>query len=738
MAKSAGPLTPKTGPKRIAVAGNPNSGKTTLFNALTGLRHRVGNYPGVTVEKREGLLAGGAAVLIDLPGTYALSARSPDEEVARDVLLGRIEGTQRPDGVLLVLDASNLERNLYLASQIIEFGMPVVIACNMMDVAAEHGMVIDCESLAAEIGVPVIPAVADRGRGIDDIRAALENLNGRRPPSRTWPLPAIFEGAIARAAAAMARSGVTPAHAAPGSALLWLCDYVSGETAGRCSAEKLLARLPATNADELRAAAADLQQHCNDAVSTAIEARYSWISEVARRVRSAKPKTDRGKGQARADAANRIDAVLTHRVFGPLVFAAVVFLVFVSIFAGAEPLMHGIDGGRATFGRWVGSMFTEGPLRSLVVDGIITGVGAVVIFFPQICLLFLFVAILEDSGYMARAAFIMDRLMSCVGLHGRSFIPLISCYACAVPGIMATRSIENKRDRFTTILVAPLMSCSARLPVYLVLISAIFGQRTWLKAVTMFSLYLLGTVMALLMARLFKKTILAGPRPTFIMELPRYHVPRPLSVLRVMWDRSKLFLSNAGTLIFAGCVIVWALSYFPHTSEANLSPQTKARIAALGDGQSGARASLIAAERLHRSYLGRLGRAVEPAIKPLGYDWRIGVGILSSFTAREVFVGTMGITFAIGQANEHSTALREQLAAATWPDGRRLLTPLVGVGLMVFYVLACQCISTLATVRKETNSLRWPIFLFTYTLAMAYIGALLVYQVGTALGIGGS
>ena len=723
--------------KRVAVAGNPNSGKTTLFNALTGLRHKVGNYPGVTVEKREGSLPSGRVTLIDLPGTYGLSARSPDEEVARDVLLGRVPGTQRPDGVLLVIDASNLERNLYLASQILDFGMPVVVACNMMDVAAKHGVAVDCQALAAELGVPVIPAVADRGTGVEDIRGALENLNGHRPPPRGWRLTEPFEKAIARAAEALEQSGRTPPHAAVAGAMLWLCDYLSGEAANRRSAEKFLAQLPAASADELRAAAADVRHHCDDAASTTIEARYAWITELARRVRrdAERPKRDRRSAGSRTR--DRIDAVLTHRLWGPLVFAGVVFLVFISIFAGAEPLMHLIESGRSALGRWVGSMFAEGPLRSLVVDGIITGVGAVVIFFPQICLLFLYVAILEDSGYMARAAFIMDRLMSRVGLHGRSFIPLISCYACAVPGILATRSIENKRDRFTTILVAPLMSCSARLPVYLVLVGAVFGNKTWLKAVTMFSLYLLGTGVALIMARIFKKTIFAGPQPTFIMELPPYHLPRPLSILRVMWDRSKVFLTDAGTIIFAGCVIVWALSYFPHIKDADLSPETKAQIAGLGPDQVQVRENIIAAERLHRSCLGRLGHAIEPVIKPLGYDWRIGVGVLSSFMAREVFVGTMGITFAIGATNEHSVDLRAQLASATWPGGRRVLTPLVGIDLMIFYVLACQCVSTLATVRKETRSLRWPAFLFAYTLALAYISALAVYQIGTALGLGG-
>lgn len=723
-------MTPFLAGRQVAVAGNPNSGKTTLVNALTGLHLKVGNYPGVTVEKRQGRLQDTDITLIDLPGTYTLSARSPDEEIARDVLLGRSESTA-VHGVLLVIDASNLERNLYLASQVIELGLPVVIACNMMDVAAGRGMSIDCEALARELGVPVIATVADRGVGIDAIRRVLTTLDGRCPPPRAWRLGLAFEEAIAEAAAALEKAEAAPRNAAAG-ALLWLCDYLSDEQAARRRMRRFLDRVPPEQADALRAAAAKARLCSADPATTVIEARYAWISEVVGRVRSEAA----AGGQAAADqrtSSDRIDAILTHRVFGLLTFAGVVFLLFAFVFFGARPLMRSIEVGQHALGGLAGSALPDGPFRSLMVDGIIAGFGAILTFLPQICLLFLYMAILEDSGYMARAAFLMDRLMSYVGLHGKSFIPLVSCHGCAVPGIMATRVIENYRDRLATIMVAPLITCSARLPVYLILVGAVLGDRIWLQAGAMFGLYAMGTLAALVTARILKKTILAGPRSTFIMELPPYHLPRPLPILRATWDRSKLFVTGAGAIIFAACVIIWALSYFPRIGRADLSPQSQARLAALGPEQADVRDSILAFEQLRHSYLGRLGQAIEPAIRPLGFDWRLGVGILSSFLAREAFVGTLGITFAVGEAGGQSRNLRDELASATWPDGRRVLTPAVGIGLMFFYVLACQCVSTLATVRRETRSWRWPIFLFAYTTVLAYTAALLIYQVGSRI-----
>lgn len=727
------------GPIRIAVAGNPNSGKTTVFNNLTGLRAKVGNYPGVTVEKREGFLRGTPHSLLDLPGTYSLSARSPDEELARDVLLGRVPGTTRPDAVLLVIDASNLERNLYLASQVLEFGMPVVIACNMMDAAAARGQFIDCAALSRELGVPVIGTVAATGEGLEAVREAL--LRARSlppPPPRSWKLPEPMEEAARDAAAVMEASGVVPARSVRGGAVLWLMDYLAGDAASRRSAERFLTRLQPEHAKALRGAADRLLEAMADSAAAAVEARYEWISGVAARVvRQGTPRDrhDFGPTSAREPSetlTDRIDRILTHRVLGLAIFAGVMFLLFLSIFSWAEPLMGLIEVGQGALAGFVSNRMTEGPLRSLLTDGVIAGVGAVVIFFPQICILFFCLALLEDSGYMARAAFLMDRLMSRVGLHGKSFIPLLSSYACAIPGIMATRTIEDRRDRFTTILIAPLMSCSARLPVYIILIAAVFGDRTWLKAGVMFGLYALGTITAMLLALLFKKTLFAGPRPAFILELPSYHVPRVGALLRSMWDRSKLFLTNAGTVIFCVSVIVWALSYFPRYAESELPPDARARIAAASpDGRE--REQVLAAEQLKASYIGQLGHLIEPAIAPLGYDWRLGIGLLSSFLAREVFVSVMGITFAVGESDESSVDLRRQLQTAAWPDGRLVLTAPAGLGLMVFYVFACQCISTLAVVKKETQSWRWPIFMFAYMSVLAYAAALGVFQIGSRL-----
>ncbi len=715
--------------QRIAVVGNPNSGKTTVFNQLTRLRQKVANYPGVTVEKREGRLAGTDIVLFDLPGTYSLSARSPDEAIARDVLLGRLPGEPRPDGVLLVIDASNLERNLYLASQVIEFGAPVVVALNMIDAVEARGEMIDCEALSRELGVRIIPTAARTGRGIAELVEALRDLRAPQVDGRQWPLPEAYESAAARVADVIRAAQVIPAHAVAAGSVLWLTDYLSGDPASVASAERFLKRLKPHEAEALCEIAGELSKSDPDPATTAIEARYLWIASIAQRV--LRRATGAADGR-RLPLTDRIDAVLTHRIFGFVVFGGVMLALFTAIFSWAEPLMDLIESGQIGLSDWVRGVMAEGPLQSLITDGVIAGVGSVIVFFPQICILFLFLSILEDSGYMARAAFIMDRLMGRVGLHGRSFIPLLSSYACAIPGIMATRTIENPRDRLTTILIAPLMSCSARLPVYLIVIGAVFGDRLWLKVGVMFGLYLFGTITALVMAVLFKKTLLKGPTPTFIMELPAYRLPQIGAVVRTMWERSRQFLTGAGTTIFAVCIVIWALGYFPRLDETQLSGDARAEFLALDAGpeSADARANILQGEQLRQSFLGRLGHVIEPTIEPLGFDWRLGIGILSSFLAREVFVGTMGITFSIGEADESSDALRDKLAQAKWPDGRILLTPVSGIALMVFYVLACQCVSTLAVVRRETGTWKWPAFMFGYMTVLAYVGALAVNQIG--------
>lgn len=727
--------TPQAAPSRplkskyvIAVAGNPNCGKTTLFNAMTGLRQKVGNYPGVTVEKREGIVAGDASMrLLDLPGTYSLSARSPDEQIARDVLIGRLRDTPRPDAVLVVVDATNLERNLYLATQVIELGLPTVVACNMMDLLREAGHRLDIEKLSAELGVPVIPTVAHRREGIQPLRAALKRAcdDGREAPGRPWRLSDPLEREISAVAERMSASGYLDGTTAQGAALLLLSE-------GEVPADNHLPR-------DVRQALANslerLQENPDADLSLEVTtARYGWIGEVVDRCMT------RAEGAA-ATVTDRLDRVLTHRFWGLTIFGAMMLAVFYSIFSLAEPLMEGIEDGMEAMQGLVHGSLPEGVLRGLLADGVVAGVGNVIVFFPQICILFLAIALLEDTGYMARAAFLMDRIMSRVGLHGKSFIPLLSSHACAIPGIMSARTIENPKDRLTTILVAPLMSCSARLPVYIVLISACLPAATSTKVFTIFSMYTLGIVTALAMATLFKKTLLRGPTPAFIMELPPYRVPRIGAVLRVMWDRSKLFLTRAGTVILAVTIVLWALMSFPISAEREAEFEALRAQAAeeVADEEAlNERLAEInnreASEHLRHSVAGRMGRAIEPVIRPLGYDWQIGIAVIASFAAREVFVGSMGVIFAVGDADEESEPLRAQMRAATWPDGSTLFTPLVAVSLMVFYVLACQCVSTIAVVRRETNTWRWPVFMFVYMTLLAYVAAFIVFQVGSALG----
>lgn len=714
----------------VAVAGNPNSGKTSLFNKLTGLRAKVANYHGVTIEKRQGPLIDSDLSLVDLPGAYSLSARSPEEVIARNVLLGLVEREPQPDAVVIVIDASNLERNLYLATQIIELGLPTLIACNMMDVAERRGRAVDCDRLSEKLGVPVLPTVARTGDGIAGLRDAIVQLAHREMPSggvpRAFTLPDRIESAVSRVAERLVADEVASRASARGAALLWLMDRTSDVDPAVRNAS-LLAHLSAESSKIAEAVADDVGAAFDDPTSVVIEARYDWIATI---VRDASPARD----STRRTRTDRIDGILTHRLWGMLVFAGVMFGMFLAIFTLAEPLMGLIEIAQSAAADATNATIPTGPLQSLIADGVIAGVGSVLIFFPQICILFLLLTLLEDSGYIARAAFLMDRVMSRVGLHGRSFIPLLSSYGCAIPGILATRTIEHPRDRLTTILVAPLMSCSARLPVYIIVIGAVFGQSVWLRTGALFSLYAVGTIAAFVIALVLKRSLLKGPPPAFIMELPPYHMPQLRTVVRTTWDRSKLFLTGAGTTIFAVCIVIWALSYFPRLDVNKLSTADAEMLASVPADDDAAREHTLQSLQLRNSALGHVGRFIEPAIEPLGYDWRMGIGILTSFLAREVFVGTMGITFALGEADETSDALRDRLRTAQWPNGRKLLTPLSGLSLMIFYVFACQCVSTLAVVRKETGGWKWPAFMFGYMTVIAYVGALVVFQVGRALG----
>ncbi len=701
---------------RIALIGNPNTGKSTLFNALTGMRVRVGNFPGVTVERVEGALKGpqGERVtILDLPGCYSLSPASPDEEIALAALHGTRDGA-RPDAVLVVVDAAQLERNLFLVSQVLELGLPVVVALNQIDAAADAGTVVDPVELIHALGVPVIPTIATRGEGRDTVRRALVAAATHERPARRFALRDDVAEALAPLERHLADAqGVEPAVATLDALRLLAVPRAESWYADRATLEKEL--------DEARIRIASTGANPR---SLEAELRYAWIGEVVARCVTR-------RGGARRTASDRIDAVALHRVWGPVLFVVIMALVFQGIFTWAAPLQDGIESLVGALGESVGALLPEGDLRALLVDGVIGGVGSVVVFLPQICILFLAIGLLEDSGYMARAAFIMDRLMRRVGLHGRSFIPMLSGYACAVPAIMATRTIEEERDRLATMMVVPLMSCSARLPVYTLLIGAfvpavpIAGGLLDLQGATMLAMYFLGTVTALAVAFVFRRTLLRGPARPMILELPSYRLPHWRTLLANMVQRASLFLRRAGTVILAASIVLWALATYPRTEVPADLPE-----------------ALAAEVQLERSALGRIGHAIEPLVRPLGYDWKIGVSIAASFAAREVFVSTMGTIYGVGEADETSDALKDRLRTETDPGtGRPRYTPLIAVGLMVFYVYALMCTSTIAVTVREAGGgrigWRWAWIQFGYMFALAWGGAFLVYQGGRLLGFGG-
>ena len=698
---------------RVAIIGNPNTGKTTLFNALTGLRQRVGNFAGVTVERVEGHFTapGGQRIaILDLPGSYSLSAGSPDERVALEVLLRRDADRWRPDVVLVVVDAVHLERNLFLASQVLELGIPVVIALNQVDVAEAEGVRIDVPELIHQLGVPIVPTIATRGAGIDPLGRALVSAATLPPPARRFTPPAAVEAALAPLVRCLETDGM--AHSAARMEALRLL--------GVQRLEAHVASVPG-----LEAAIADANAALEGAglIPSRVESelRYAWIADVVGAAVTRTPRTG-------TRVSDRIDRIALHRIGGPLLFILLMTVVFQAVFSWAAPLMDGIEAGIAAAGHAVGTSLPEGELRSLVVDGIFGGVGSVLVFLPQIAILFLFIGLLEHSGYMARAAFLMDRLMRRVGLHGKSFIPMLSGYACAVPGIMATRTIEDPKDRLATILVVPLMSCSARLPVYTLLIGTFVPATSLipgltLQGATMLAMYLLGTVVALGMAALFKRTLLKGPVRPMILELPPYRWPSLRSLGVSVAQRCQLFLRRAGTVILSLSILLWAMATYPKVADdATRSPEAQQEA------------------QLAHSVLGRIGQGIEPLVRPLGYDWKIGVSIAASFAAREVFVSTMGTIYGVGSEDE--TALRERLLAERRPDGAPAYTPLIAVGLMVFYVFALMCISTVAVTVREAGGGRigwqWAAIQFAYMLGLAYGAAWLVYAGGRALGFGGA
>jgi ferrous iron transport protein B len=702
----------------VALVGNPNTGKTTLFNALTGARAKVGNYPGVTVERTSGTLKlpAGNVELVDVPGCYSLSARSAEEQIAISSLLGT-GGQPRPDVVVVVVDATQLGRNLYLALQVSELAIPVVIALNMRDEAGPSGP--DPERLGVLLGVPCVGLVARKGQGVEDLRAAIAGSlqNPRRPRIHVDYGPIVDR----------ARDAVRPAipkewqHGATHDKALALWALLSIDD------DDELDGIPASLRQAVNAArqAAEAEGHDLDAAVIAV--RYAWIDERKGRALPVDAPAERAGGRTLTE---RIDAVLLHPVWGFLAFLLTMGLVFQSLFAWADPAIGLIE---TLFGAISDLIVGAAPpslLTDLIVDGLIAGVGSVVVFLPQILLLFFFIGLMEDSGYMARVAYLMDRIMRALGLNGRAFVPMLSGFACAVPAVMATRTMERQRDRLLTMMVVPLMTCSARLPVYTLIIAALFPPGSFggwpVQGGLMVGMYLFSTTIALVAAAVLGRTVLKGPRVPLLMELPPYRLPLLSGVLRQMWERGKTFLREAGTIILVCTVVLWGLLTFPRTTAPEPGP----------DAAPGAVAAWQA-EALEQSYGGRLGHAIEPVIAPLGFDWKVGVGIIGAFAAREVFVATMGLVYGVGDdVDEESSSLRERIQNDRRADGTPVYTPLMGLSLMVFFALACQCLSTLAVVKRETRGWRWPTFLFVYMTVLAWVASFCIYQGGLLLGLG--
>ena len=683
----------------VAVVGNPNSGKSTLFNRLTGLKQRIGNYPGVTVERHIGTLKTENATteLIDLPGTHSLSAHSLEEHIAVDVIFGRMEGTKEPDGILAVLDATNLYQGLFLVQQLVELELPTVVALTMTDAAEKSGIQIDTAELSALLGVPVYSVVATTGAGLDMLRHALASIREVTPPRRVriWP-------ELTAAAEKLAENSHEPLRFAELERLL-----IDGPTDSNKRIVAKLSNAAKAQLDDVRAGLFESEPP----IARDARIRYAWVRDVLDKVQKSVP--------VYVSWRTRITDFLNRPVPGTIGLFLVMAIVFQAVFAWATPIMDAIDGGASALGTIVFEQLGDNAFSSLIADGIIAGVGSVIIFLPQIIILFLFIILLEDSGYLARAAYLMDRAMRSVGLSGQSIIPMISSFACAVPGIMATRVIPNRRDRIATILAAPFMTCSARLPVYALLIAAFVPATEIgflnLQGLVLLGLYLFGIVMGVLTALIMRKTTLRGPKPPFALMLPEFRRPNLQTVAIQLLGRAKVFLKRAGTVIFAVAVVVWALAYFPRAEEL----------------PAGLDANTAAAAQMEQSWLGRAGKVVEPVFEPLGWDWRVSSAVIAGFPAREVVIAVLGTVYAVGDDADEGT-LSGRLKSATRPDGSKVFTLPMVIGLLIFYACCLQCAATLAIIRRETNSWRWPVFAWAYMTAIGYVGALLAFQLGTA------
>jgi ferrous iron transport protein B len=723
----------------VVLLGNPNTGKSTIFNVLSGTHQKTGNYPGVTIEKRTGRFTVDTQSfeLFDLPGTYSLAPRTPDEMLSVDVLLGKTD--QRfPDVIVCVLDASNLERNLFLTSQILELHRPTVVALNMTDVAQRQGIQVNVEQLEKILGVTVVPVQAKRKAGIPQLKQAILQTVNQFPKQKHDPFFDEINERIRRLEDACPTAQKLQRFAL--TRMLFDTDGYMIEQMRDKVNPQLLEALVAEQ-EQLKAEGTFAESESN--------ARYNWIQSHLEKVVDS-------TSSSGFSIADRVDRWLTNPFVGLLIAVVVMILLFQLVFWAAEPASAAIDWMTGIATNWTDQLFiamtgsADGALHSLIVNGLIAGVGGVLIFLPQIMLLFLILALLEDSGYLARLAFLTDKYLSLIGLSGITLIPLLSSFACAIPGIMATRVIKNERERLITILIAPLMSCSARLPVYALLIAAFVPSTTYLgfglQGLTMFAMYLVGILVAIAVAWVLKKTWLKTGTSTFVMELPTYKVPSLRNVWRKVYEGGAAFVKDAGTIIVAATIIVWAAAYFPRNIEQlpagliekqeQLSIQLESADGDLAATQEladqlAAVENTISAEHLRNSYLGRAGQLIEPVVKPLGWDWRIGSAAIASFPAREVIVSTMGVLFGLGdEVDEESDSLKDSLLSAKIDGTNEPLFSLpVALSIMVFFALCAQCSSTLAVIKRETNSWFWPIFTFVYMTLLAYIAAFLVYQI---------
>lgn len=698
----------------IALAGNPNSGKTTIFNVLTGARQHVGNYPGVTVERKEGRLKtnGYDIKVVDLPGTYSLTAYSPDELVARNVII-----EERPDLVVNVVDASNLERNLYLTMQLKELEVPVILAVNMADYAESIGITIDYKLLSKLLGIPVVRVVGTKGEGIDQLLALITSKENKYLPEKSIKYNNQVEEAIAKiekslipdADAAASAAGINTAAGLKKYPVRWLAikllenDKDIMEKLRVIPHSKNLLEQIEANRKVLKSGSGE------DSEELIVEARHAYI-------RGACQEAIKIKELNQASLTEKIDKILLHRIIGLPIFFFIMWGLFQLTFTVAAPIMDGMDALISLLGAWISGILPDGLLKSLLVDGIIGGVGGVIIFLPNILCLFLGIAILEASGYMSRAAFLMDKIMHKVGLHGKSFVPMLIGFGCSIPAIMATRTLENPKDRLVTMLVTPLMSCGARLPVYTILITAFFPQN--IAGNILFSIYLIGILLALLMAKVFRSLLFIGESEPFVMELPIYRTPRLRSVLTQMLEKAWLYLKKAGTIILAASILIWALFTFPMADS---------------NGQEYATTT----EQMENSYAGRGGKAIEPLIKPLGFDWRTGVALVAGFAAKEIVVSTMGTLYSLGDEEALLEGDESQVKSfAQLTREQSGYTPLVAYVLMLFTLIYVPCMAAIAVIKRETNGWKWPAFTVGYTLVLAWIVSFIAYQGGMLLGIG--